>query len=252
MDLRRWTFVSGLFSFLTACQGAGSFDVSRTLGGTVLGNASSSISNPVAIPVPAPTPEAVPVAKDYPLLWEAARTDAKPWTTWAYHVIETEVAADLLPGTDDIEDFCPKYASLTNHQRANFWGLLVSAMTKYESGYDPLSRMAEPSLGKDSVTGLTIESEGLLQVSYQDSRIYSFCDFDWSADKNLGVKDPAKTILNPQKNLSCGIKILARQIHNKGTIAVTSGAYWSVLIPGGPHTELAQIKTLTKKMTGCQ
>lgn len=267
MDLRRWTIVAFSSVALSACKTTGSFGIPQGAG-TSNGNLGASVPAPavpttpvVTTPIataPAPTTE-VPAepsieaaAKDYPLLWETARKDAKPWTTVAYEVIENENATDFMPGASDVTDFCPKYLTLTNHQRANFWGLLVSAVVKYESGFDPTSRMAEPSLGIDSVTKQTVESEGLLQLSYGDANNYSFCDFDWSIDKKLAATDPKKTILDPKKNLVCGIKILANQLRKQNKIAVTTGVYWSTLVPGGKYGQVTNIKSITKKMTGCQ
>jgi hypothetical protein len=205
--------------------------------------------NPPTPPPPVEPP--APVAS-YPLLWEAGHPERVAWSTHVMKVITDEVANDFLPGTSDIELFCPRYHSLDNKKRANLWALLISAMTKFESGFDPLSRYKESTMGVDPVTQQHVYSEGLLQLSYQDVQWASYCEFDWEKDKNLAVKDPKKTILNPYKNLSCGIKILARQVRNKDAVAVKSGAYWAVLIPGGKYTKLNEIAALTKKMTGCQ
>lgn len=189
---------------------------------------------------------------DYPLLWEASRKDSLPWTSHTFAIVEQE-ANTFLRGTEDVESFCPRYNTLTNRQRVNFWGVLISAVAKYESGFSPVSRMLETTLGKDSVTGLPVYSEGLLQLSYQDIKWASYCEFDWTTDRRLPANDPQKTILDPYKNLTCGIKILAKQIAKRGVIAAKSGQnYWSTLIPGGKYTKLSQIQALTKKMTGCQ
>lgn len=188
----------------------------------------------------------------HPLLWEASRAEGKDWSAFLHNLIEKELANDLLGGSEDVETFCPRYHTLNNKQRVNFWGLLISAMTKYESAFNPLSRMQETTMGTDPVTKQPVYSEGLLQLSYQDIQWAPYCEFDWEKDKNLAPKDPKKTILDPYKNLSCGTKIFARQIRSKRNIAVKSGAYWAVLIPGGKYTKVAEISGLTKKLPGCQ
>jgi hypothetical protein len=58
------------------------------------------------------------------------------------------------------------------------------------------------------------------------------CDFDWEKDKQLSEKDPAKTILQPKNNLTCGIKILQTQLIDKGKPLAWGKSYWSTLQPG--------------------
>lgn len=185
---------------------------------------------------------------EYPLLW-SARDPGLEWTVHTMGVIRNEVADDLLDGAADVQAFCPGYERLNDGRRANFWALLVSAIAKYESGFDPTDRYLESSsMGKDPVTGQRVWSEGLLQLSYGDAR-FPFCEFDWDADRRLRPDDPRKTIFDPDLNLSCGIKILARQIRTKGRISVPvgEGAYWSTL-----HRRAPEIRSLTRKMPGCQ
>lgn len=204
-------------------------------------------------PAPPPPPPPPPEEKIHPLLWESARSGTKPWTTHTLKVIKDEVASSLMPGASDVTLFCPRYDTLTNHERANFWGLLISAMVRYESNFVPTTRYKESTMGTDPVTKQHVHSEGLLQLSYQDTQWATYCEFDWSKDKNLAPNDPKKTIFDPYKNLSCGIKILARQITRRNKIAVTfkEGAYWAVLIPGGKYSKVNEISALTKKMPGC-
>lgn len=107
-------------------------------------------------------------------------------------------------------------------------------------------------MGTDAVTGAQVYSEGLLQMSYQDTQWYTFCEFDWSKDRNLSATDPRKTIFDPKKNLACGLRVLANQIAKKGLIAVTSGTYWAVITPGNKYNKLAEIRALVAKSPGCQ
>lgn len=189
--------------------------------------------------------------KTYPLLWEGSSGEGERWSSYSLKVIHEEVENDLINGAEDIDTFCPEYESLSTNERLNFWALLVSAMTKYESRYNPLSRMRESTLGTDPITGTQVFSEGLLQLSYQDVRRYKFCEFDWEKDRKIDGGDPAKTILDPYKNLNCGIKILAFQIRDKNRITLEQGAYWSVLKLGSKYRKITEIAALTKKMPGC-
>lgn len=186
---------------------------------------------------------------DIPLLWEDAHPDGEDWSKHLLPTLEKNYAEVLLPGASDITNFCPKYHSLDNIKRIQFWGYLISAVTKFESAFDPTSRMSEPSLGTDKVTKNVVYSEGLLQLSYQDAGWIPNCEINWEKDKHLGPRDPRKTILNPYINLNCGTWILANQIRNRNQIAVSSGVYWAVLRPG--HPRLSSIQALTRQMPGC-
>lgn len=193
------------------------------------------------------------VYRSEPLLWEKARREGLYWSAMAYQIIGAEdVAAKLLPGSNDIHEFCPRYAALDEKRRANFWAYLISAMAKYESGFNPTSRYTETTMGVDPVTGKQVVSEGLLQLSYQDVQGYTYCKFDWLKDKLLGLSDPKRTILDPYINLDCGIRILAGQVAKKGAIGLKSGVYWAVLKVGGKYSKLPEITRLTQALPFCK
>ena len=84
---------------------------------------------------------------------------------------------------------------------------------------------------KDTVTHRMVRSQGLLQLAYMDADRYG-CDFDWDKDKRLPEKDPARTILQPENNLTCGVKILFRQLIVKQQPLLSRSSYWSTLRPG--------------------
>lgn len=198
-----------------------------------------------------PQPPEKPEAPSYPLLWERVRGDGASWSEHVLELIHNKTPS-LLDGADDIEMFCPNYSKLNTPDRATFWGLLISAIVKYESNFDPTTRMHETTMGVDPITRLPVHSEGLMQLSYQDRKPYPFCDeFDWDLDQALHPEDPAKTILDPYKNLNCGVRILAHQIRKKNRIALSSGVYWAVLKLNGTYSKVPQIAALTKKMPGC-
>ncbi|NJL24782.1 MAG: hypothetical protein HC902_06180 [Calothrix sp. SM1_5_4] len=189
--------------------------------------------------------------KPEPLLWEAHVRDGLLWSAYTYRLIGGPMAAAFLPGTSDIAQFCPNYNQLSEPQRVNFWAYLISAVAKYESGFDPVLRYHENTMGLDEVTGQETYSEGLLQLSYKDSRTYGFCDFNWEADRKLPANDPRRTILDPINNLDCGIRILASQVGKHKKIALDKGAYWAVLRPEGAGNKLAAIKNHTKSLPFC-
>lgn len=187
------------------------------------------------------------------MLWEKKNPVEGPkWSQFAFDLIRTE-EKNLMAGTKDVTSFCPNYARLSEEQKASFWVYLVSAMTKYESNFDPLNRYKESTMGKDSVTGEAVWSEGLLQLSYQDGRNYSFCnEFDWPRDKLLSRTDPRKTILDPYKNLRCGIRIMNQIMGRKNLIAFGSGHYWAVLKSSSGHHRIKEIKALTNQIAFCR
>lgn len=134
----------------------------------------------------------------------------------------------------DVSHFCPRFYQMSDLDKRTFWAYFFQALAGAEAGLDPSTsvRHNEPEVAKiDSVSHQWIRSEGLLQLAYEDHRRYG-CNFDWKSDKRLGVNDPRKTILDPENNLKCGIKILTKQIivHHKPLLSPSG--YWSTLHPG--------------------
>jgi hypothetical protein len=183
---------------------------------------------------------------------------AEDFSQYAAFVIDHE-GPNLLASTAQMADsyaMCPKYASLSREQKINFWVVFVSEVTRYESGFDPTSRYFESTFGyKDSVTGENVYSEGLLQLSYQDGSSYKKeCGvvFDWPSDKLLSRTDPKKTILNPLRNLYCGIRIMDSTMRSKKKLLFDSGNYWATLKPGGSYGKVTTILSHLAKIPFCR
>ena len=185
-----------------------------------------------------------------PLAWEISR---EPYhQQWSHHVYqEIEKHLNAFNQAQDVELFCPQYSQLTLNQRLNFWGQLISAISFYESGWNPTVRFHESTMGTDPVTKQPVHSEGLLQLSYQDTQWAKFCQFNWNLDKHLPPRDPRKTILNPYLNLSCGIGILARQIERRQKIVLAKGAYWSVIKQGSRYNRISRIQKMIHSHSYC-
>lgn len=114
-----------------------------------------------------------------------------------------------------------------------YWVRFFAAMAKAESNFKLGARYVE-ALGKDAVTGKTNTSEGLLQMSYQDSR-YHGCNFNWAIDKHLKYNNLEKTIFDPIKNLECGIIVLEKQLLKRKVLyTVDRPYYWAVLHKSRP------------------
>lgn len=121
-----------------------------------------------------------------------------------------------------------KTALLQHNASVQFWKNFFKAMAVAESGLNPTTRLVEQGLGKDAVTGQQNTSEGLTQMSYQDSKFHG-CNFDWSVDKNKDPKDPTKTIFDVDNNISCAMIVLNKQLSQGKKLY--SQYYWSVLNP---------------------
>lgn len=216
-------------------------------------NISSTPSTPIdATPTPTPTPK--PGNGTYSmtaLAWESGHPERVAWSQYLQKLVLNDWSS-LLKGAGDMASFCPRYSNLNDNQRANVWAQLFVAMSRFESGYNPLSRMQETTMGTDPVTKKPVYSEGLLQLSYQDVQWAPFCKMDWSKDKNLSSTSPKKTILDPYINLHCGVGIMADQVKRKGLIGVSSGAYWAVIKTNSKYNQLASIKSMVKNFALCK
>lgn len=201
------------------------------------------------------TPVIVPVGEYLPLSWENTtepHPERAPWSKHVSMLVEENLAS--LSQAADISQFCPKFNSLEKKLKIKALGEFIVALVYYESGYKPTSRMKEigSAAGKDPITKDNVYSEGLMQLSYQDTVWAPYCEFDWNKDKTLAGADPRKTILDPYKNLSCGIRILAKQTVRNKSFFFYSKNYWAVLKTGGKYQQVSGIKDrVRKKAPGC-
>src|SRR6516162_293142 len=159
-------------------------------------------------------------------IWEPA------WDAFIEKSIPPEMLGAQVPR--DVRRFCPRFYDMNETDKRAFWAYFFQALAGAEAGLDPKTRAhhTQPEVSvPDGVTGLSGRTEGLLQLTYGDSKRYS-CDFDWEADRKLPPKDPQRTILQPERNLACGIKILQNQIVDKHQPLLTRTSYWSTLQPG--------------------
>ncbi len=150
--------------------------------------------------------------------------------------IEQSLPPEMLSNSEAraVKPFCPQFQEMSEADRKVFWAYVFQALAGAEAGLKPTTdvRHTEPEVAvKDSVTNRMVRSEGLLQLTYEDSDRYG-CAFDWDKDKQLPEKDPQKTILQPENNLKCGIRIMSNQLIDKHKPLATGSSYWSTLRPG--------------------
>jgi hypothetical protein len=206
-------------------------------------------------PDPAPPPAAVKIAPSTPLNVKAAELGGPTWDkNWDIFIERSLPPAMLTRRVPrDVRRYCPAFYSMSETDKRAWWAYLFQAMAAAEAGLNATTnvRHTEPEVAvPDHVTGRIVHQEGLLQLSYEDSKRYG-CAFDWQADKRLPPHDPNKTILNPERNLACGIRILAHQIIDQHKAIFSPTSYWSTLQPGTQSFAVFQ-KQMTNPPAACE
>lgn len=166
------------------------------------------------------------------LSWESAKAENKAWSEFVFALLRQGLLASF-DQAQDVSLFCPKYRTLREEEKVAVFGELISAVAKFESSWNPASVYHEPA-------PLNYDSIGLLQLSYEDHRGYSFCPA-------AGTRD----LKDPRVNLDCGMRILARQVERRGKLILSSDVYWSVLKDGGAHSKIPQIRAMVAKLPFC-
>lgn len=165
-----------------------------------------------------------------------------------------EVLLNLKPIV--LKDYCPNWDNLNLDARRQAFVDIAYGVARFESAYNPLTLFWEKGQGKDSVTGEIVLSEGLMQLSYADSK-WAKCGFDYKKDKEMHLKDLAmrgtrqswvsehasKTILEPKRNVVCAFNIMAFRAKRNvdRDFKLNMGAYWSTIRDKTPQI-LAQMK----------
>ncbi|KKL01402.1 transglycosylase [Rheinheimera mesophila] len=173
--------------------------------------------------------------------WSEHNRDGS-WTRITEQAVAQSPLVSLVPA--DVQNFCPRYASLARQQRSQFWVALFSAMAKPESNFQPQSFYQEKF--KDG-KGRRVISRGLLQISHESANQPRYgCD----------IKHP-HSLHDPRVNLSCGVKIMSKWVKTDGVIsqprwsnAPKGGArYWSTLRP--QRGKVQQIADFTRQLSFC-
>jgi len=208
-------------------------------------------------PAPGPLPTAPVPVKDPPPTPIAVQKEelGKPaWDLAWDKIVEEALPAEMLSSrvARAVKPFCPRYAWMNDTDKRAYWAYFFQALAGAEAGLEPTAdaRHSQPEVAIiDPVSKRRVRSEGLLQLTYVDAKRYG-CDFDWNKDKELAVKDPAKTILQPKNNLQCGIRILHAQLIDRGKPLAWRKSYWSTLQPRNPTFRLF-VKQMTNVPDAC-
>lgn len=181
------------------------------------------------------------IYKPQSLLWEGQNPEALLWSAILYRSLGADEQNSLLQGTEDIEDFCPSFYSLSAFEKVNFWAIVISGISKYESGFDPLHRReVRPGIYK----------EGLLQISYDLHGQLRRCRFDEANDNRMNPMDPRRSIVDPKNQMACAVDVLTHQIETQKRLA-HNGSYWRVLRLNTKFSAIEEIKTFTRQLTFC-
>ncbi len=203
----------------------------------------------------APAAPAVKVAPPTPLDMKSSELGGPTWDKHWDIFIERSLPPALLSNRvpHDVRRYCPAFYTMSDVDKRAWWAYLFQAVAAAEAGLNASTnvRHTEPEVAvPDHVTGRIVHQQGLLQLTYEDSKRYG-CDFDWQADKNLPAHDPGRTILNPERNLACGIRILSHQIIDQHKPIFTSTSYWATLQPGTASFRVFE-KQMTNPPAACQ
>lgn len=155
----------------------------------------------------------------------------EPTIGWFY---DSTVLANLTPAmiASNPQDLCPNYLGNEYH----FWIAFIKSVAFAESSWNRISKQEESGIGGvDPVTGVTVESVGLMQISYGDQRNYKsarICqEMDYDADR--GLSPLIQTITDPEINIGCAMEIMDTLVRKyPGNMITALGKYWSTVRPG--------------------
>lgn len=184
----------------------------------------------------APPAPAVKQAPATPIAEKKVELGGATWDPQWDLFVERSLPPDLLSATAAraVRSYCPRFVSEPEADKRAFWAYVFQALAGAEAGLDPTTsvRHLQAAVNRqDTVSHRPVRQEGLLQLTYQDAERYG-CEFNWKQDRKLGENDPGKTILQPERNLACGLSIMENQIIKQNKPLIVRSSYWATLQPG--------------------
>jgi hypothetical protein len=196
---------------------------------TLLACAFSALSLSACSSVSMPDFAALLAGIDLPAMRWDARPEADQWTkaTLVAVAAHDDVLATRVPS--DINAWCPGYKKGTMMERRSFWAGVLSAVSKYESSYNP------------KASGGGGRYIGLLQISPA------------SAAHHGCTATSAKALKDGVANLQCGVEIMAAAVAKDGVVAGKGGQ--GVGRDWGPFSKAKyrnEMAAWTSKQSYCQ
>lgn len=169
-----------------------------------------------------------------PLSWEAGHPERKEWTLACMKHVGDQL--ERLDKAKDIASFHEKYAGGSKDQKANIWCEFFSALSKYESSWNPKASAVDVGR-KDDPGSYSI---GLTQISVNDQA--------WT---DPSLKYTYEQLLTPGPNLHLAIRIMARQIDKGGLVVLPNSSklrYWAVILEGNKYQKIELIRAMVRKL----
>ena len=183
------------------------------------------------VPVINPAHDHAPTVSEDPrpaftAAWDKLGAKGAQWTTFTADALETYGGGIIASNPSDIQNYCPNYSNLSYRQREDFWIKMISGIASAESDFDAKQSFDEKRK-IDSKSAREDISRGLMQISLEDNHRYG-CNFQTVDDT-----------FDPQRNLECGIKIIASMLSQEPVISLQLpigkwhglSVYWGTLHP---------------------
>lgn len=154
---------------------------------------------------------------DVLLPWEAFN----PKGTWAYAIQKAMAnpSNEWLVNNPprDVVDFCPRYSGLAEKEKTNFWALLISHISDWESRFVPLTASDE-GIFDPSKRGVI--SSGLTQISLRSAQASCYQARGCNAIKNQ------TDLFDPAKNLQCAVGVMSCLSENASCLSCKQNGRW--------------------------
>ncbi|RJK99349.1 lytic transglycosylase domain-containing protein [Paracoccus aestuarii] len=147
-------------------------------------------TTPATSPVAEAQAREMSLAAAPPMRW-GQRSGSEEWTRATMQALEREGVTMISRVPADINEYCPNYSELGETGRKVFWAGLLSAVARHESTFNP------------QAAGGGGRWLGLMQIAPATWRHYG-CDGN---------------IKNGADNMSCAVKIMARQVGRDNAVA---------------------------------